>query len=423
MVSFVPPNNKSYERIVLGSILTDPTILRKCALTPENFYQPKHQKYFETLLQLQEKKSPIDLVTVHDALQKANLPEGAIELSECMSEVGSTVNFQHYAEQLLELSWKRDLQRVFLANLARVEELSVDEIISLLRKRISEIISGRSTELVSMKDLSHKVYDFVESRHRHVDKMSGIPSGLKDLDYYTDGFQNGDLIIIAGRPGSGKSALAVHIAQHASSLGTPVGVVSLEMGEIQIGIRSLASLSAVEMRRLQKGDLRESDWSRLSAGAGKMSTLPIWFSFATMEMRAISKVITAMIEEKGCRIIFLDYLQLARVKGIQQREREVASISGMLKSIAKIYKIPVVPLAQLNRDPEKENRKPRLSDLRESGAIEQDADVVIFMHPDTENEGIVEIIVGKGRNIGTGSCKVVWDRKMMTYRDLTTIPE
>ncbi len=421
MIDFVPPHNKEFEEMILGSILYEPTLIQKCVLNPEDFYYGNHQQIYQIFLNLQEKKIPIDLVTLGEALASDPLAsEKILEANGYLSNIVNTANFSHYESQVKEFSLRRQVVKVLMGGLRHIGEATSDETISGIRQAFAQILSGRAAaELSTMKDVVKEIVSFVERRYSTVGVLSGIPSGLKNLDDMTDGFQGSDFIIIAGRPGAGKSALAMHIAEHAASTGTSAGVLHLEMGKHQVGIRTLASFAKVEMWKLRKGKLSESDWSPLVAAAARAADLPIWFSFSAMESRAISKVITAMVEEHGCKIIILDYLQLAQDKNAQKREREVANISALLKATSKIYNIPVIGVAQLNRDVEREKRKPRLSDLRESGAIEQDADVVLFLHKEEEETNRLEIIVGKGRNIGIGSCFVAWNRAKMIFGDYT----
>ena len=423
MPEFIPPHNQELEETILGSILYEPPLMRKCILSTEDFYFSKHQKIYSVLVDLQENRAPIDLITAGTALQETEFKEAIIDLSEFMSRIVSIENFSHYEEQVRELSLKRKLIKIFIGGISGMEQSSSDQIVTTVRQKISDAMeSGRAADLVSMKEIGREMFDYVERRAKHTGELSGVTSGLKDLDNLTDGFQGSDLIILAGRPGSGKSALAGWIIQAAAGKGIPGGFISLEMGRHQLGIRSLASLSGVEMGYLKRGIMSSGSWGKIAAAAGIMGELPVWFAFSAFEAKQIAKVAAAMVEEKGCKLLALDYLQLARVKEIQHREREVALVSNLLKSVAKTYDIPVIALAQLNRDVERERRKPRLADLRESGAIEQDADVVIFLHkaPEEEDQGAVEVIVGKGRNIGIGGCKIMWDRSRMIFRDLAS---
>lgn len=407
----IVPHHRKAEEMILGCILVDNSLIRQCALAVDDFYFEKHQMYYSMFLGLHEDREPIDLVIMSQSLDA----EALNALNGFMTEAFTTANFTYYENLVKELSIKRKLQKLGIGLARWVTESSVDELVSKLRLQISDIVSGRGASLVPMATVSEEIKEFVDRRRAHAGGLSGLSTGLKDLDNFTDGLQNGDMIVIAGRPGSGKSAFAAHVAQTQALRGIPAGFISLEMGTHQLGIRSLSSISQVEMWKLRKGIFADS-YASVSDGLRKMSKLPIWFCFSASDSKSIEKTITAMVEEKGCKLIILDYLQLVRSSNADSREREVAQVSNVLKNAARMNNIPVMALSQLNRGPEKEKRRPILADLRESGAIEQDADVVMFLHRG-EVEGTIEVIFAKGRNIGTGTNVVTWQDETMTFRD------
>jgi replicative DNA helicase len=412
-VQIIPPQNLQAEEAVLGAIVMENALLRKTTLAADDFYPPNHRRYFAAFLELWEKNIPVDLISLGQKLPEEDL----VVISGYMAAHVTSANFSYHQDLVKELSRRRQIQKICLESLGAIQDLPAEEAAQQIRARIGGVFSGRETGLVPISRVVHETYSFAERRCEDRGNISGVPSGLKDLDRVTDGFQGGDLIILAGRPGTGKSALAMHVAHEAAKGNYPAGFISLEMGEHQIGIRSLASFSRVPMWRLRKGFLNSEHWEKLSPGANSLSALPIWFSFSAMDSKSINSAINAMAEEKGCRIVFLDYLQLAKAKEAKSREREVAEISLLCKNAARSLNIPVVALAQLNRLVEREKRKPVLSDLRDSGAIEQDADVVMFLHKGPEEEGTVTLVVAKGRNLGTGEFKVTFDPELMTFRD------
>ncbi len=249
--------------------------------------------------------------------------------------------------------------------------------------------------------------------------LSGMPSGFSRLDLLTDGFQKGDLIVIAGRPGQGKTALGMEIMQHIAEYGFSGGIINLEMGVTQLGTRALSSTSTVPMWALNKGSLRPIEWQKITS-AGTPLTLHNYRFISASTARTLKSIqaeISGLVENKACRAILVDYLQLIRNPEEKIREREIGSISMMLKEMAQSMDIPVIVLSQLNREVEKRpDKRPYLSDLRDSGQIEQDADIIIFIYPSKE-EGIQNIEVAKGRNIGTGNIELIWDKMKTKFSD------
>jgi replicative DNA helicase len=408
----VIPHNLEAEKAIIGAIMLDNAVLRQCELSVDDFHSPLHQMFYATFLDIQEDRAPIAMPTLLDKCTE----EDCFTLSKYMNDAFTTANFSYYEELVKELSVKRKLQRMAIDLAKMAHESTVDEIVSWVRQTMGQLVASRGADLVPMSEIASELVEYVKRRRNSKGVLSGVPSGLRDIDDFTDGFQMGDMIIIAGRPGAGKSGLAFAIATGAAQKKNPVGIISLEMGKQQIGVRSLASISQVSMRMIRKGLVSDSILLEILNGARDLAQLPIWFSFASFDARAIEKTITTMVEEKDCKMIVVDYLQLVKNRSSHSREREVAEVSNLLKNAARANNIPIIALSQLNRNPEKEKRRPNKADLRESGAQEADADVIILLHPG-EVDGTLECIFDKGRNIGTGTATLVWNKDTMTFLD------
>lgn len=404
--------NIAAEREVIGTVVLENNLLRKLNLSTGDFYSRKHRDIYKAMLDLDTDGRPIDLVTLSEKL----IPDNISYLSQVTSGMITTANLLYHADIIKECANKRSFKDI-LQNLLNNLDEPLDDLLIDLRNNITELIKGRGGELISMSSITKELELFLERRSKNQDLLSGIRSGFRDLDILTDGFQRGDLAIIAGRPGSGKSALAMAVAQNA---GVPVGVISIEMGAHQIGIRTLASFSGIELWRLRKGILSYEHWGDLNSSLSKMAALPIYFSFSSKNTTEIQRTITGMVESYKCELIIIDYLQLTKGTDFKSREREVAEISRLLKVEAQSNNIPIIAVSQLNREVERrENKRPILSDLRESGAIEQDADIVIFLYREKmHSDEIVEVIIAKGRNIGLGTVKLHFSGDTMTFRDL-----
>lgn len=409
----MPAQSLEAEMALLGAIIMDESIIRHVELTPEDFYRSAHGNIYRAMLVLQVDGIPVDFASV---ASKLPTDEKSILLSAA-NETVTTANFRSHAEIIRESALKRRIRQVCQSVINGVNEASIDESLTKLQLLSGIVTKNRGGAVVTMQEIVKDLVEFVDRRYKHRHEMSGIASGLKDLDALTDGFQNGDMILLAGRPGQGKSCLMMSIAQNASQQGYPVGIISLEMGPHQLGIRTMASMSGIELWKIRKGILKREEFDNLTASAGPMSELPIYFSFLARTSLDIEKVSTQMID-RGCKMIMLDYIQLAKGADHRSREREVAEVSICLKTIAQRHNIPVLAIAQLNREVEKrEQKKPLLADLRDSGALEQDADVIMFLYP-SQQEGNVSLSVSKGRNIGTGEIELLWQKDIMKFGDL-----
>jgi replicative DNA helicase len=413
--------NIEAQKVVLGAALLDPLLLKRFSLNEGDFCGEKHKNFFKVMLELDRAGIPVETTTLLGKLSEAE----CVEVSAYTDAAVTTANVSYYEQLLKELTHKRELQKFFIQILQNIEDLSCEEILSGLHKEMSKFLSGKESRLVSSGDIAGELWRFIERRNQNKEFLAGIPSGLKDLDRLTDGWTGGDLIILAGRTSSGKSALAMSFAQASALAGYPVGFLSLEMGSHQLGIRSLSHLSSIELWKLRKGFLSPEELSRICEAANQLTNLPLFFSFSARDTKTINRTILEMIETKGVKLLILDYLQLAKGDGKREtREREIAEISWALKTAAQTYNIPVIALAQLNRESEKQGRKPILSDLRESGAIEQDADIVLFLWRENSSkskeklrDGELQVTIAKGRNIGTGEITIYFDSKRMAFKD------
>lgn len=407
---FIPPQNLEAEQQVLGAVLLDNAALATIPeILPSDFYRPAHGAALKTMRGLAERREPIDLLSMQASGVDAKY------LAEIVSGMVTAANVRYHAKLVKEASNRRQIIRMCREAIQGIAERSVDETLTLIRNGAQGIVSGRGGTIVSMKDVAKDIVGYVEMRRQHRDQISGIPSGFTDIDQITDGWQKGDFIIVAARPGKGKSALAMAMAQNS---GVPVGMISLEMGPHQLGIRSLSSLSQVELWRLRKGFFGDGDWGSLVDAFGRMAEMEIYFTFTARNTAEIERAVSQMVEVHGVELLIVDYLQLAKSLEAKKREQEVAEVSRLCKALALTHNMPVMALAQLNRDSEKEKRSPVLADLRESGQIEQDADVVIFLHNDPKRpENVLDILFAKGRNIGLGTARLLFERDTMTFRD------
>ena len=420
---FIPPQNIEAEQSVIGAILVDGDSFKKAHwhVKVEDFYKDAHRKIFSAIETVVKNNDPIDLISVSEILKQKGETDsigGDRYLSGLASQIPTAANIEFHAKIVAEKSSLRKLAKICREIVADVNNLELDELLARLKNGTVEIAKGRGGAIVEMKTITKEIFEFLERRVDNRHSISGISTGSAELDELTDGLQNGDVIIIAGRPGSGKSARAMQILQGNALKNIPGGFISLEMGKHQLGIRTISAISEVELRKLRKGFISNDAWHSLTSAAAKMVEMPLYFSFDARKTEDIEKVATQMIETKGVKIIAVDYLQLISSVEHKKREQEVAEISRLMKTIAQRHNIPVIAIAQLNRAVEHENRRPRLSDLRESGAIEQDADVIIFLHRDSKNKNIIEVIIGKGRNIDTGFCRQHFDGDRMTFHDL-----
>lgn len=411
---------------MLGAVLVRPEMLDVVSeiLAAADFYREAHGRIFQAMLDLQEASEPVDLVTVTAYLKDRGQLEavgGPVFLAELSERVGFATNAEYYAGLVRDKAILRRLldasQEIAGACFAPVE--NVKEFVSEAENKIFCIGEGRqaaearSFAAVIPERLRH-LEQIWESRHRG--EVLGVPSGFLDLDQLTGGWQPGDLILVAGRPSMGKTALALNFATHAGLKGYPGGFFSLEMSEGQLTDRELGGEARVSVSRMRTGLMSSDDWAKVHSAAGQLFELPIFLvdkaTLTPLEIRAQARRLKRRHEIKW---IVVDYLQLIRDSRFRSREQEVSYVSASLKALAKELQVPVIALSQLNRQVEsRPNKRPTLSDLRESGALEQDADVIIFIYRDevydenTKEPGIAEIIVAKQRNGPIGKLKLFY---------------
>jgi replicative DNA helicase len=434
----VPPQNLEAERAVLGAIMMDNETVYTVMeiLEPSAFYQPSHRLIFSTMLDLSERGEPIDIVTLVDrlrstgSLDKAGGPDYIPTLAD---EVPTSAGVANYAKIVKE---KATLRNLIETSTEIVQDCfdapgDVDQLLDEAERRIFAISEERiRSGFLSMKEIVKSSFKTIESLYEKKEHITGVPTGFADIDELTSGFQSSDLIIIAGRPSMGKTAFCLNIAQYASmKKKLTVAVFSLEMAKEQLVMRMLCSEARIDAHRLRSGFLGQTDWPKLSTAAGRLADASIYIddtpAISSMEMRAKTRRLKA---DKGLDLVIVDYLQLMSGRSrSDSREQEISEISRSLKSLAKELGVPVVALSQLNRGVESRmDKRPILADLRESGAIEQDADVIIFIYRDevynkeSMEKGIAEIIVGKQRNGPVGTRKLTWLDKYTRFEDLTT---
>jgi replicative DNA helicase len=414
----LPPQNIEAEQSVLGAVLLDNEAISKALeiISPEDFYREAHRKLFNTMIELYEKNEAIDLITVTDTLKRKNELDavgGITYLSVIASQVPTAANIRYHSKIIKEKSLVRGLLRSTTDIAAKVYEsaLEAEELVDFAEKTIFDVSDKRTkTSFFTLKEVIKSSFEMIEHLYDRKEAITGTPSGFPDLDELTTGFQPGDLIIVGARPSMGKTALGLNIAQHvAVETREPVAIFSLEMSKEQLALRMLCAEAMVDSNSVRKGFIRKEDWGRLTGAAGRLADAPIFIDdssgISVLEMRA--KARRLKVEHGGIGLVVVDYLQLMRGRGsFERREQEISEISRSLKGLAKELKVPVMALSQLNRAVEQRGeKKPTLADLRESGAIEQDADVIIFLYRDEvynknnpQNKGKAEIIVAKQRN-------------------------
>lgn len=433
-----PPNSVEAERSVLGAMLQDSNAVLQAAenLTAEDFYQPQHREIFDCMKQIfRENSGAVDVVTVEAELRRRGTLEGVggtAALMDLSYYVPSTANVKAYIALVLEKSTLRRLIKAAqeIMQNSYSQQNPVAETLAHAEKSIFDIVMQRSggDSLVPVKDVLYDTYAIIEEQAKNKGGVSGVPTGFTVLDQMLTGLHGGEFILIGARPSMGKTSLAMNMASYAAlTAGKKTAVFSLEMPSEQIVMRMLCSDAKVDMQKVRQGTLAADDWMRLAKTLGPMSNAPMYIDdTAGITPSQLRSRCRRLMMDKGLELIIIDYLGLMRVDGkVESRQLEVAEISRQLKAIAKELNVPLIACAQLSRAAAtRENKRPVLSDLRDSGSIEQDADVVMFIHregyydPEAEDKNIGEIIVAKQRNGPLGTVKVAWLPEYTTYTNL-----
>ncbi|MCA9364525.1 MAG: replicative DNA helicase [Candidatus Moranbacteria bacterium] len=433
-----PPHSIETEQTVLGALMLDKDAIIKIAdfLGPKDFYRQNHALIYETAIELYDQREPIDVLSLSNRLEEKKLLEkigGSAYLASLVNSVPSASSIVHYAKTVQ----KKSLLRKLITTASEITELGYNEIDDI-EKTLDEAeqkifgIAEKSLkqDFTPIKAVLEAAFNRLDELHKNKGQMRGVPTGFVDLDNILSGLQNSDLVILAARPSIGKSTLAMDLAKNASiKHKIPVGVFSLEMGADQLVDRMIAAQSGIDLWKLRTGHLSDDDFPKINEAMGVLSEAPIYIddtgSANVMQLRTMAR---RLLAEHKLGLIIIDYLQLMEGRSTENRVQEISEISRSLKQLARELNIPILALSQLSRSVESRSPQiPKLSDLRESGSIEQDADVVLFLYredrekPDTQNKNIVDVIVAKHRNGPLGKVQLYFDEKSTTFRSLERI--
>ncbi|HEX9061513.1 MAG TPA: replicative DNA helicase [Clostridia bacterium] len=433
----IPPQSIEAEQSVIGSMLIDKEAIPVVTeiLKAEDFYRDDHKEIFDAVLDLFERAQPVDIITVSEQLQiRGTLDSvGGLEyLSNVASMVPTTANVKHYSKIVEEKSLLRKLIKASssITNMSYEASDEVAFILDRAEKSIFDVLQNRNLQgFAHIKDVLVETFNKLEELYNNKGYITGIPTGFADLDYKTAGLHNSDLILIAARPAMGKTAFALNIAQYAAVHSkVPVAVFSLEMSREQLVNRVLCSEAMVDSQKVRTGKLEDDDWQKIARALGPLSESPIYIDdvpgASVMDIRSKCRRLKL---EKNLGLVVIDYLQLmqGRGKNGENRQQEISDISRSLKILAKEINVPVITLSQLSRAPEQRtDHRPILSDLRESGAIEQDADIVMFLYrddyynPETEKKNVAEVIIAKHRAGSTGTVELAWLGQFTKFANL-----
>lgn len=436
----IPPHNEEAERSILGaSMLSKDALLDIMDIVkPRDFYSEMHKEIFTAIRDLYSRSTPVDTLTVSEELKKRNSLEmvgGRAYIASLSSGVPSTANAAQYAKIVAE---KAVLRRLITTSSDIIEEaykeaMDADVVLDYAERGIFEIAQAKqSKDVAALKDVLIRNIEIIDEASKLDGNVIGVPTGFRDLDKMTSGLQRSDLVIVAARPAMGKTAFALNVAQQAAIKGkASVLIFSMEMSKEQLGQRLLSMESRVETQKLKTGDLNRKDWDDINIALDVLSEASIFIDdtpgISIMEIKNKCRRIKA---EHGLDLVVLDYLQLMSFEGrAESRQQEISALSRNLKLIAREMDCPVIVLSQLSRAPEqRQDHRPQLSDLRESGSIEQDADIVLFLYRDdyyekenSEKPGVCEVIIAKQRSGPTGTVELMWLEKYTRFADKSNI--
>jgi len=424
----LPPQNVEAEQSIIGAILIDNEALPKALeiIGIDDFYKTSHRKIFRSMVELFDRNEPIDLITLTDYMKRSDELDavgGVSYLSSLVNMVPTAANIKYHSKIVREKGLLRSLlsSATEIASKVYEDNLEAEEMVDYAERSIFDISDKRvKASFITLKELIKSSFEMIEHLYDKKEAITGVPSGFRDLDELTTGFQKGDLIVVGGRPSMGKTAFTLNIAQHVGlESREPVAIFSLEMAKEQLAFRMLCSEAMVNSNSIRKGFIKKEDWHKLTGAASKLTGAPIFIDdssgITALELRAKARRLKM---EHGLSLVIVDYLQLMRGKGsFERREQEISDISRSLKALAKELSIPVIAVSQLNRSVEQRRPPtPMLADLRESGAIEQDADVILFLYRDEvynkdtpANKGEAEVIVAKQRNGPIGKVNLTFN--------------
>jgi replicative DNA helicase len=437
----VPPQNVEAEQSLLGGLLVDPEAMNKVAdiVGPQDFYKDTHAKIFSIMIDLYEHNEAIDLLTVSSKARDKGLTDkigGVAYLSSLVDLMPSAANIAHYGRMVKEKALTRNLIAVAtdIIEMGHDMDGNIDSYIDEAERMIFQVSENKlRPSFLPMKEIVPENIKTIRHLYEKKQFVTGVPTGFTDIDKMTSGLQPSDLIVVAGRPSMGKTAFCMNIAQYVGRVEKstfPVGIFSLEMSKEQLVTRLLSSESEIEHSKLRTGTLSSEELPKLFRAAAELNDATIFIddspSLTVLDLRARAR---RLKKEHGLGLLIVDYLQLMKGRAsIDRREQEISEISRFLKALAKELHIPVIAISQLNRRvEERDDRRPRLSDLRESGAIEQDADVIMFIYRDevyhkdkTDNKGMAEVLIEKQRNGPTGKVELAFIDRFATFRNLYT---
>jgi replicative DNA helicase len=434
----VPPHNLEAEESVLGAVMLSSDAANEALekLHPEDFYKPAHQSIFEAITRLYDGNQPIDAITVSDALRRTDQLDriGGVEyLTALLERVPTTSNVDYYAGIVDETSSRRRLMKAGaeVTSLAMKSDLAIEDVVDKAEAKVFAVAERQVGDgLVAVGPMLQKTLERIEDLGSRGSELTGLPTGFRDLDKMLAGLQPANLIVVAARPSMGKSALALNIAENVALEGSPVAVFTLEMSREEVVARLLSSMASVDSNKLRTGQLGPELWQKVVREASRLYQMPLYVDDSPdLTVTAIRAKCRRLKRQQGLGLVLVDYMQLMQGPSrSESRQQEIAEISRSLKNLARELHVPVIAVSQLNRALEqRENKRPRLGDLRESGAIEQDADIVVFIYRDeyynpekTDTLGLAEVNVAKHRSGATGNVMMTFAAEFTRFRNFTS---